>query len=260
MLLVMTHDVDWSRKGPATEHVLTRLNRFSIEDRYRFFTLRENIYDGIATIMDYEQRQGIKSTFFFRTLYDDYTTAELYSDIISELRRGGWEIGLHSNSGESLESIRQEKILLEKIYSQEIKSLRVHYLKINADLIPKLNIIGIKYDSSICKAKAGPSPESTGCHILGNVIELPITIMDAYMFTYWGIKPDEVYQKIIETLNNFNRQGIEIATLLWHTNSVRMYGGKEYLRLVEEIWRIEWLTPIKVIDTPILLCRKEEPA
>ncbi|MEM0026551.1 MAG: hypothetical protein QXT53_01270 [Ignisphaera sp.] len=257
MLLVLTHDVDWSRKGPTIEHVLARLNRFSIEDRYKFFTLRENIYDGITAIMDYEQRQGIKSTFFFRTVYDDYTTAELYSDVISELRRNSWEVGLHSNSGENLEKIRQEKTLLEKIYSQEVKSLRVHYLKIDASLIQRLSAIGIKYDSSICKSKIGPSLDSSGCYILGDVVELPITMMDTYMFTYWGVKPDEAYQRIIETLENFNRQGIEIVTLLWHTNSVRMYGGKEYLRLVEEIWRIEWLTPVRVIDIPTLLCRKK---
>jgi len=90
MLLILTHDVDWSRKGPSVEHVLARLDRFEWSYRYRFFSLRENIYDGIPDIMEAEQRQGVKSTFFFRVLYDDSTTAELYSDVISELRRGGW--------------------------------------------------------------------------------------------------------------------------------------------------------------------------
>jgi hypothetical protein len=56
MLLVLTHDVDWGRKGPPDTHVLDRLHRFDLWDRARFFTLRENLYDGISLIIEYEQR------------------------------------------------------------------------------------------------------------------------------------------------------------------------------------------------------------
>jgi len=255
MLLILTHDVDWSRKGPSVEHVLTRLNRFELSHRYRFFSLRENIYNGIQDIMEAEQRQGMKSTFFFRVLYDDNTTAELYSDVISELRRGGWEIGLHANNGTDLGDIQAEKKVLEKLYANEIYSLRVHYLRIEPEIIPRLSTIGVKFDSSICISKAKPSLESTGCLLYNEVVELPISVMDTYMFTYWGIKPEEVYEKLIETLKLFNDLGVEIATILWHTNSIKMYGGREYLKLVEEIWRLEWITPIKVMDLAIYMNR-----
>jgi hypothetical protein len=43
MLLVLTHDVDWGRKGPPDTHVLDRLHRFDLWDRARFFTLRESL-------------------------------------------------------------------------------------------------------------------------------------------------------------------------------------------------------------------------
>ena len=43
MLLVLTHDVDWGRRGPPVEHILTRLDRFDWIYRYKFFTLREHI-------------------------------------------------------------------------------------------------------------------------------------------------------------------------------------------------------------------------
>jgi hypothetical protein len=255
MLLILTHDVDWSRKGPSVEHVLTRLDRFEWSYRYRFFSLRENIYDGIPDVMEAEQRQGVKSTFFFRVLYDDNTTAELYSDVISELRRGGWEVGLHANSGVSLEEIEAEKKVLEKLYTTNIYSLRVHYLKIEPGLIPKLSTIGIRFDSSLCITKTRPSLENTGCVLYGGVVELPVTVMDTYMFTYWGVKPEEVHAKLTEVLKHFNDLGVEIATILWHSNSVKMRGGREYLRLVEEIWRLEWLTPIKVMDLATYLNR-----
>jgi len=255
MLLVLTHDVDWGRRGPSVEHILARLDRFDWIYRYKFFTLKENIYNGIPDILEYEQRQGIKSTFFFRVFYDDNTTAELYSDVISELRRGGWEVGLHANNGDSLDVIFLEKKVLEKIYADNIYSLRVHYLKIKPEIIPKLSSIGIKFDSSFCMSKTKPSLESTDCIIYGNVVELPITIMDTYMFTYWGIRPGETYTKLIEILKGFNNAGVKIVTLLWHANSVKMYGGREYLRLIEEILRFEWITPVKIIDLAMYIYR-----
>ncbi|MDK6028801.1 hypothetical protein QPL79_05440 [Ignisphaera sp. 4213-co] len=48
--------------------------------------------------MEFEQRQGFRSTFFFRPFYDDGISVELYADVVSELRRGGWEVDLHANS------------------------------------------------------------------------------------------------------------------------------------------------------------------
>jgi peptidoglycan/xylan/chitin deacetylase (PgdA/CDA1 family) len=248
MLLILTHDVDWSRRGPPTEHVIARLDRFDWSYRYRFFSLRENIYDGIADIVEAEQRQGVRSTFFFRTLYDDNTTAELYSDVISELRRGGWEIGLHANSGSSLREIEAEKKMLEKLYANSIYSLRVHYLRIDREIIPRLSTIGIKFDSSLCTSRTKLDLQSSGCIIYGGVVELPITLMDAYMFTYWGVRPEETYRKLVDVLKYLKSVGVEVATILWHVNSIKMRGGREYIRFIEDIWRLEWLTPLRVVD------------
>lgn len=248
MLLVMTHDVDWGRRGPPTVHILERLDRFGFEDRIRFLTLKENIYDGIPLIMEYEQRCGIKSTFFFRPTYDDESTIEEYSDVISELRRGGWEVGLHANRGDDVEAIALEKKLIERIYAEPIVSVRVHYLRIKPSIIPVLDTIGIKFDSSLIFSRSKFSKENSGCILFGNVIELPITIMDTYMFSYWGISPSNTYDKLIEMLKILYNEGVDIATILWHTNSVRMIGGKDYLKLVEEIWKLEWIRPIRMCD------------
>jgi hypothetical protein len=264
MLLVLTHDVDWSRRGPSPEHVIARLERFDWEHRYRFFALRENIYNGVQDIVEAEQRQGVKSTFFFRPLYDDGTTAELYADVISELRRGGWEVGLHANNGTDINAIYNEKKVIEKLYTEPVRSVRVHYLRIDPKLIPQLSKIGIRIDSSVTFSKTGLSTDSADCVIYGDVIELPVTIMDAYMFTYWGVKPEEAYRKLIEALTKLRQLNVTIVTLLWHTNSVRMRGGKDYLKLIEDIWRFEWIEPVRAMDIIDVvkegkaLCRKAE--
>ncbi|ADM28397.1 conserved hypothetical protein [Ignisphaera aggregans DSM 17230] len=248
MLLVLTHDVDWSRRGPSELHVIQRFDRFSFEDKLRFFTLRENLYDGIRDIMEVEERYGIKSTFFFRPFYDDNTSIELYSDIISELVRRGWEIGLHANNTSSIESISQEKKEIERICGCRVRSMRAHYLRIDISTIGKLSAIGLELDSSICLSRDGLSIESSGCFLIDNVIELPITIMDTYMFTYWRISPDKVFEVLLTSLRKLYESSIRIATILWHTNSIRMIGGREYLRFIEDLLRYEWIEPIRVID------------
>lgn len=256
MLVILTHDIDWSRRGPSIHHVLDRLNRFCFNDRLYFFSLRENIYDGISMIMEYEYRQGVKSTFFFRPIYDDNTTAELYSDIISELRRGGWEIGLHANNS-TIDNIAKEKIIIENLYAEKIKSLRVHYLKISINIIPMLKTINIRFDSSLTLSRYKFTEESGNCINFDGVIELPITIMDTYMFTYWGIDPSNAYTKLVEMLKILYARGVKISTILWHSNSVRMIGGRDYLKFIEEIWRYEWIIPMRVIDVEnyIAMCK-----
>ncbi|MEM3980883.1 MAG: hypothetical protein QXF79_06490, partial [Ignisphaera sp.] len=98
--------------------------------------------------------------------------------------------------------------------------------------------------------------ENSGCIIINNVIELPITIMDTYMFTYWGINPLNTYEKLLEILSVLHNSGVCIATILWHTNSVRMIGGRDYLRFVEEIWRLEWINGLNqyVYVTSRIIC------
>lgn len=258
MLLVLTHDVDWGRRGPPVAHVLERLGRFSLEDRVRFFALRENIYDGVGLIMECEQRQGVRSTFFFRPLYDDGSTVEEYSDVISELRRGGWEVGLHANRGDDLGYLAEEKRAVERVYAEPIVSARVHYLRVRPEIVPALSAVGIRFDSSVTASRHGPSAESSGCLVLGGVVELPITIMDAYMFSYWGVDPSRAYEKLLEVLKALRDEGVEVVTVLWHANSVRMVGGRDYLRLVEELWRLEWLEPVRVrdIEMRLHLCRR----
>jgi hypothetical protein len=72
--------------------------------------------------------------------------------------------------------------------------------------------------------------------------------MDAYMFTYWGVRLEETYRKLVDVLKYLKSVGVEVATILWHVNSIKMRGGREYIRFIEDIWRLEWLMPLRVAD------------
>jgi hypothetical protein len=255
LVLALTHDVDWPRHGPPREHVLARLDRFEPEDRRRFLELGENIYYGIGEIMEREESLGLRSTFFFRPAYDDGSGVESYAEELRELARGGWEVGLHANCGWDLGAIAEEKRRVERAAGVEIVSMRVHMLKLDPQLLPALEGVGVKHDSSLCFSREGPSPESAGCLRCGGVLELPITVMDAYLFAYWGVKPGEVRKTVLEALRAAYEAGRRVATLLWHDCSVRMRGGREYLKLLEDLSGLDWIEPIRVMDVPKALER-----
>lgn len=253
LVLVLTHDVDWPRHGPPREHVLARLDRFDPEDGRRFLELGENIYYGIGEIVEREERLGFRSTFFFRPRYDDGSEVEGYARELRELLKGGWEVGLHANCGWDLNAIAEEKRAVERVLGAEVVSMRVHMLKLDRKLLPVLDRIGIKHDSSLCFSREGPSPRSAGCLRCGGVLELPITVMDAYLFAYWGVKPGGVRKAVLEALQAAYEAGKRVATLLWHDCSVRMRGGREYLELLEDLSSLRWIEPVRVADVPKVL-------
>ena len=67
--IFLSHDVDWRRQGPPIEHILERKDRFDSEIFTN--TKPENLYRNIPEYMELEEKFGIRSTFFFRTLYEE---------------------------------------------------------------------------------------------------------------------------------------------------------------------------------------------
>src|SRR5215204_1340773 len=92
--IFLSHDVDWRKQGAQIEHILKRIERF---DKVTIDNLRtRNPYYNIPDYMAIEDRYGLKSTFFFRTIYEDGSLSD-YEDDIQALIKGGWEIGLHTD-------------------------------------------------------------------------------------------------------------------------------------------------------------------
>jgi hypothetical protein len=55
----LSHDVDWSRRGPALDHVLARRDRFDEEILRRALEEGFNPYFGIPDVMEVEERLGL---------------------------------------------------------------------------------------------------------------------------------------------------------------------------------------------------------
>ena len=161
-----------------------------------------NPYYNIPDYIEIEEKYGVKSTFFFRTIYENGHFSD-YEDDIQSLIRGGWEIGLHTHpqSIKCLEKLQNEKKQLELITKHSISANRVHYLNNDVELASRLHSLGFIYDSSVKHCKDRVTMDDMGFYEIGNLIEFPVTIMDAYIFTYMKIKESQVLAFFERTLN-----------------------------------------------------------
>lgn len=230
----LSHDVDWRRQGPPIEHVIKRKERFD-ENAFKDVT-KKNLYYNMPQYMDLEEKYGVRSTFFFRTVYDNGDYMDYEDDIIA-LIKGGWEVGLHLShtSVDDFNKIKEEKDKLEKLTHTKITGNRVHYLGFNKQLPQKLSQLGFVYDSSITRSKYQIHKDDLGYHKYDKLIEFPVTIMDAYLFTYMKITEDQVIPTFRRTVNleTPTNQKFKIITIIWHDNVLNMIGGRMYEKILE---------------------------
>jgi peptidoglycan/xylan/chitin deacetylase (PgdA/CDA1 family) len=260
----MSHDVDWRRQGASREHIIARKDRF---DKDVIENLEyKNPYYNIPCYIDLEKEFGVRSTFFFRTLYEG-GHYEDYEDDIRTLIHGGWEIGLHTDplSINDTLKIQEEKIKLESLTKITIKANRVHWLGFNPELPTRLQKLKFIYDSSIRNSKTIIDKNEMGYYKYdNNLIEFPITLMDAYMFTYMRIKEDRIVKTFERTLNygrnllmysNNNKKHFNIITVIWHDNVLKMKGGRMYKEILEYLISQDDVKIGRGIDLAEMICK-----
>ena len=231
--IFLSHDVDWRLQGPPIEHILERKDRFEQELFEK--TKPENLYRNIPEYMEIEEKFDVRSTFFFRTFYENGNVLD-YEDDIKQLQKSDWEIGLHMNpsSINDLDKIRLEKEKLESISGKQIIGNRVHYLNYNSELPEKLEKLGFSYDSSLRHSKDIIDEKEMGYSRINGIIEFPVTLMDAYLFTHMKIQEDKIISEFQKTLD-LGRSLSEnnVISVLWHDNVLKMKGGRMYKQILE---------------------------
>ena len=232
--IFLSHDVDWSYNGPSKDHILQRKDRF--DEKLFETTPIDKLYYNFPEFMEIEEKYNVKSTFFFRTQYENGNYKDWQNDI-KDLVKGRWEVGLHTDpsSINNIEKIKEEKNNLEKLKNSKIKGNRVHYLSNDLQLQKKLSELGFVYDSSNKKTKDIISSEDMGYQKIDNIIEFPVTLMDAYLFTHMEISEEKIVSTVEKTLNSCRElnSDFNVITLLWHDNVLKMKGGRMYPKILE---------------------------
>tara|TARA_B110000438_G_scaffold238481_1_gene236282 strand:+ start:73 stop:849 length:777 start_codon:yes stop_codon:yes gene_type:complete len=232
--IFLSHDVDWGYDGPSENHILQRKDRFD-QELFRNTPINR-LYRNFSEFMEIEEKYGVKSTFFFRTKYENGDYKD-YDEDIKKLINGGWEVGLHTDphSIEDIKKIKIEKENLEKLTNTKILGNRVHYLSNNNQLLKKLSELDFVYDSSNRKTKNKITNEEMGYQKIDNIIEFPVTLMDAYLFSYMKISEEKIISIVEKTLNSCRQldSNFNVMTILWHDNVLKMKGGRMYPKILE---------------------------
>ncbi len=161
----LSHDVD--RVHKSVMHSIYYALKEKRTCHLRSIFAKPNPYWDFEWIMKTEEKLGVRSTFFFlnETMplnwFDPKTfilatgrykfSEPRIKDIIKQLDRNGWEIGLHGsfNSYLNEELLKQEKSDLEDIVGHEVKGVRQHYLNLDVPYTWEIQQkIGLKYDAS----------------------------------------------------------------------------------------------------------------
>lgn len=251
LYIFLSHDVDWRKQGPEKEHILARKERFDDSILKRIDV--ENLYYNFSEIMETEEKLDVRSTFFFRTLYENGNYLD-YEEEIKSLQDGGWEIGLHSDGSSinSLNLLQKEKANLEMITKQPVVGNRVHYLQYNNELSSKLSQIGFEYDSTMKRYRDQISVDDMNYRKINGILEFPITIMDTYLFSYLELSEKNILNffkdLIFSVLYRNKYDDISIITLIWHDNVLKMKGGRMYKTILEFLTSINNIIIKRGID------------
>jgi hypothetical protein len=226
MKVIVSHDVDHLY---STEHLFDGvLVKFAVrafaewvggglstrEYKMRMGDLFRKQWHHIDELMDFDETNGIPSTFFFAMAkgkglnYNYYSVAPVIRRVMSR----GFDCGVHGIGFKNQEEINAEYQLFMKLTGLPDFGIRMHYLKKNEDTLEKLNQAGYRFDSSESGDKAP--------HMIGNMWEFPLHIMDSNEFYRGRWRQTKIVGQIIDqtkiTIEKMAEENYSFVTLLYH--------------------------------------------
>jgi peptidoglycan/xylan/chitin deacetylase (PgdA/CDA1 family) len=236
----LTHDVDNIERSAS--HLWARRERFSKLDLMFALLRLRSVYDNIAYVSRLERVRNLRSSFYFLTA--NYSLSKVAPEI-GELRRGGWDVGLHGDDGthDSAEHLAASVERFRQRLGFVPRGVREHYLRFDfAKTWEILERAGFDYDSTVgLRDRLGfrlglaapfhpPSPEWSPMSLL----ELPLVLMDT---TLWGYlkNSEEAGIDAYRSLKEQVRRVKGLYTILWHQEAARMRGGRIYPRILDDL-------------------------
>ena len=227
MLIGLSHDAD-SIKKPF-KHIWRVRKRFTRRQLLAHALGLKNLYDNFSDIMALEESLGVRSTFFIPVVLFDVGDIE---DVLRELVRGGWEIGLHFvvEPYQRAALVEIERDWLEQLLNTRLLGVRTHNLAIDERLMAIYAQKGFLYDSSYRMEEVG---RATPYEHEAGILEVPIGVMDADLFGRLRLSEEKALRYVEHKVAVAAERGEKAFTVLFHQESFSMRGGRIYRRLLE---------------------------
>lgn len=201
----LSHDVDRVRK---TYQYVTKTGKALLKGQFgRAWKMlkkgfgAQSPYWGFDTVIDIENKYGVKSTFFFLEESAKVKLLKLKSfkialgryhvnepkvaEMMLYLDENGWEIGLHGSyySYNNVALLKREKKAIEDVLRHEIIGIRQHYLNWDERTWGCQKEAGFKYDSTLGYTRAIGYKEDNVAPFYPckgtDFCEIPLVIMDS---------------------------------------------------------------------------------
>lgn len=166
----------------------------------------------IEALMDFDEKHGIRSTFFFgmnQGLGMSYRPNEAKT-VIQAVHDRGFLTGVHGIEFQDAKGIRKEHDTFCQVMGFEPCGIRMHYVRFDDETFKKLNDAGYVFDTTeFSRPDNGTRKEP---YLVGNMWEFPLAIMDAYI----PQKFEEAKTKTLELLDQCREEGLKYITVLFH--------------------------------------------
>ncbi len=168
----------------------------------------------LEALMDYDEKHGIHSTFFFgmnQGLGMSYTPEEA-KPVIQMVHDRGFSVGVHGIEYQDKDGIRKEYERFQTLMGFDPCGIRMHYVRFDDQTFEKLADTGYSFDTTeFDKQDCGTRKDP---YKVGDMWEFPLTIMDAYLPN----KYEEAKQKTLDLLEESHNKGLHYVTVLFHDN------------------------------------------
>jgi peptidoglycan/xylan/chitin deacetylase (PgdA/CDA1 family) len=234
--------------------------------------------------LEIEENFGAKSTFFFwpgwKSVTKHHWTDPIYdlndrvifdgiqctvSEMIQEIHRRGWEIGLHASwyAYNDLNELKRQKGALEKTLGYPVESIRQHYLHYDIRITPRVHSeAGFKYDSTLgfnnnIGFRFGTCYPWKLFDLESNkelpILEIPLIIQDMAMLnSSKGMRIDSkmAVRYVLLIAKEVEKVG-GVLTLLWHPNEIINHiSRKLYLKILNYLQeKNAWMTSLQEVGS-----------
>jgi hypothetical protein len=260
--IVMTHDIDathkftsWYRVGRAAAGTIVRtgsarkaLETVRVGARSRQHPSRDPYYQGIRSLLEFDESLGARGTFFLmaadRGRYDagyDLDAPEVRS-VVEEVLRRGHEVGWHPGyrAAEDQEAFLREKQRIDAHLGRPVRGVRFHYLRWRPQTAWRWLVqAGISYDSTLgynetvgfrC-GTAHPFPVwDRNSGEKPALQERPLIVQDGALFDYLGLGPSEAERRLRVLRKRAARVGGDLTILIHNRQPVSLETVLEVFR------------------------------
>lgn len=242
-----------SEQGALFEPWLEAEDRFGFRSTFFFFPDQASIYHPLDG--DFYQ---------FHDKVDFYGNTITVAQLLQELERQGWEIGLHATYDSFCDpaELRKQKEQLEKCLQRPVVSIRQHCLNFDMEHTPcGQSQAGFKYDSTfgfnrIIGFRNGLALPFQHYDLKADaplpILEIPLQVQDEALFQRecLDLSPQEAVARSIELIAKVEKIG-GLITLLWHPRLVDRKSSRwlwAYQELLADIAaRDAWVAPVREV-------------